>query len=64
LRHMGLNAEAANIEQAIFKVLAEGKVRLRHLLLKNGKLTRNRPSPVISAARPRPSSMRTPLSRH
>jgi isocitrate dehydrogenase (NAD+) len=27
LRHMGLNSEAANIEQAIFKVLAEGKVR-------------------------------------
>jgi isocitrate dehydrogenase (NAD+) len=26
LRHMGLNSEAANIEQAIFKVLAEGKV--------------------------------------
>ncbi|CBX99080.1 hypothetical protein LEMA_P083190.1 [Plenodomus lingam JN3] len=25
LRHMGLNQEAANIEQAIFKVLSEGK---------------------------------------
>jgi len=28
LRHMGLNAEAANIEQAIFKTIAAGKVRL------------------------------------
>jgi isocitrate dehydrogenase (NAD+) len=64
LRHMGLNAEAANIEQAIFKVLAEGKVRLEYVLLEYVRLTRNRPSPVISAARPRPLSTRTPLSRH
>jgi hypothetical protein len=32
---MGLNTEAANIEQAIFKVLAEGKVRLHYLLWDN-----------------------------
>jgi isocitrate dehydrogenase (NAD+) len=30
LRHMGLTQEASNIEQAIFKVLAEGKVSCIH----------------------------------
>jgi isocitrate dehydrogenase (NAD+) len=32
LRHMGLTQEASNIEQAIFKVLAEGKVSSKHYL--------------------------------
>jgi isocitrate dehydrogenase (NAD+) len=64
LRHMGLNAEAANIEQAIFKVLAEGKVRLLCNYFQRCRLTYYRPSPVILAASPRHSNMPTPSSRH
>jgi isocitrate dehydrogenase (NAD+) len=63
LRHMGLNSEAANIEQAIFKTLAEGKVRLCSCFPIT-QLTCDRPSPVISAARPRHTSTQMPLSRH
>jgi isocitrate dehydrogenase (NAD+) len=64
LRHMGLNAEAANIEQAIFKVLAEGKVRLLCNYFQRCRLTCYRPSPVILAASPRHSNTPTPSSRH
>ncbi len=63
LRHMGLNAEAQNIEQAIFKVLAEGKVRIYSTLRSKHLLTNLRPSPVISVASPRLSNTLMPSSR-
>ena len=39
LQHMGLNDHASNIQQAIFKVLAEGKVSSHNLLGLESKLT-------------------------
>lgn len=63
LQHMGLHEHAANIQQAIFKVLAEGKVRLCVLKFDSNMLMLHRPSPVTWAARPRPLSMRMPSSR-
>jgi isocitrate dehydrogenase (NAD+) len=66
LQHMGLNEHADKIQAAIFKTLAEGKVRHLSMLLidPSSLLTcHSRQSPVISAARRRRTNTRTRSSR-